>query len=230
MPKKLFSWSFSRYNVYSKCPAQAKYKFIDKLGEPGSPALDHGSEVHDQIDEFIIGKLKRLCDSARPSIDTIKMARKLYKKGVTAEPGCTWAFKKDWSKTTWDDWFGCWLRIKVDHAAVVDGRLIIKDWKTGAYRPYNVNEYMEQLELYVVGGFLTYPDVQEVEVSLEYVEHGTQYPEIPMVYKRKQLKLLQAKWENKSRAMLKDTVYKATPHSLCRFCHFRKDNGGPCAY
>ena len=29
--KKIESWSFSRYSVYSECPRKAKFKFIDKL-------------------------------------------------------------------------------------------------------------------------------------------------------------------------------------------------------
>ena len=53
--QRITSWSFSRWNVYNTCPAQAKYKFIDKLPEPGSPAMDRGSAIHKGVEQYILG-------------------------------------------------------------------------------------------------------------------------------------------------------------------------------
>ena len=51
--RKITSWSFSRWNVYEECPAKAKYKFIDKLKEPGSAAMDRGTALHKQCEDFL---------------------------------------------------------------------------------------------------------------------------------------------------------------------------------
>ena len=227
--KKIFSWSFTRYNVYKQCPYKAFLKFIEKRQEPGSAALERGARIHDEIEKYLKGEKSRLPKDVKMSERVIKDAKQKVKKGVGFAEA-SWAFRKDWSVTTYDDWYNCWLRIKVDYHEKDGRRLIVRDWKTGKFQEYNVNEYMEQLELYAVGAFKMYDDIDEVEVYLEYVDSGLTYPAAPIIYTRKDAVKLTTKWEKTTKPMLNDTVYKATPNSKCTWCHFSKAKGGSCQY
>ena len=42
-------WSYSRLSCYEKCPKQAEFKFIKKIKEPGSPAMDRGKDMHKPV-------------------------------------------------------------------------------------------------------------------------------------------------------------------------------------
>jgi RecB family exonuclease len=59
-PKKITSWSFTRYNTYSQCPAKAKFKFIDKLKEPDSPQMQRGTDIHKLAENYVKGEIVRL--------------------------------------------------------------------------------------------------------------------------------------------------------------------------
>ena len=58
--KPLTSWSFSRYQDYKSCPAKAKYKHIDKLKEPPSPAMERGAAIHNLCEQYVRGTLAKL--------------------------------------------------------------------------------------------------------------------------------------------------------------------------
>lgn len=232
--KKLQSWSYSRYNEYVTCPARAYYKFIIKLPEPKNQAMDRGISIHDKAHEYIIGKAKKFPRELETFRDELKWRKKLFKTpGKVIDVEETWAFKKDWSPTTWNDWNECWLRIKVDcaHYDYNDDALIIDDWKTGRYRQEFNDKYMEQLELYALGGFLQMPQVQTIIPQLDYVDIGLIFPiEEELVYDRSQMTALKNKWKKKTNKMMNDTTFKPTPGAHCRYCHFRKSNNGPCEY
>jgi RecB family exonuclease len=218
-------WSYSRYTTYEPsvggCPAKAKYKFLDKIKEPGSAAMDRGSAIHTEAEEFVKGTEKTLSPNLEKIADQVS-----YLKKMKASAEETWAYRKDWSRTTYDDWANCWLRIKVDAALVTDkGRhMDIVDYKTGKER----GGYEAQLELYAVGGFQLFPNVREITTRLLYTDTGS---DIPVVYKREQFPELKAGWEERVRPMLTDARFAPTPsHNACRFCFYRKDNNGPCKY
>lgn len=229
--KKLTSWSFSRWNVYSECPYKAYLKFILKLNEPGSPALDRGAAVHKQLEDYLKDvKIDMPTDIVHEDLwqlmDTAK--ENVQFNGANAE--ATWAFRKDWSKTVYNDWDNCWLRVKVDYMYISKDEMDIIDWKTGKLREYSVEAYIDQLELYAVSGFKLYREVKKIYPRLAYVDSGELYPFQPMCIPRKDEAKLTKKWERRVIGMLSDQVYKPTPHNKCSFCHFRKLNGGPCQY
>jgi hypothetical protein len=37
-------------------------------------------------------------------------------------------------------------------------------------------------------------------------------------------------WEDKTRPMLNDTIFAPKPGNACRWCHWKKSNGGPCKF
>ena len=229
MANKITSWSFSRYSAYKECPAKAKYKFIDKLKEPGSAAMDRGTEIHTKAEQYIRGNIARMPKELVPLGKEMRRLRAAYKQDPASMPmEQTWAFTADWQHTRWDDWNGCALRIKVDLAEIGDDAILVTDWKTGKFRDTKAVEYQEQLELYALGALLWFPDVAEVHTRLAYIDEGLIHPAETSVTPRKELYKLQKTWQKRSRPLLTDTKFAPTPSNACRWCHFRSGNGGPC--
>ena len=165
------------------------------------------------------------------AITLIKRLRPLYKKTkLTVE--ATWAFTKDWFITTYDDWSGCALRIKVDVAEHGGTVLKVYDWKTGKFREEKNDEYVEQLELYALGALLMFPILTEVQTQLVCVEHGLTYPTQNgyLTFTRADVPRLTKLWEKRTKAMLNDAKFAPRPSRDCAYCHFRKANGGPCKF
>ena len=235
MTKPITSWSFSRWNLYQECPRKFKYKNIDKLPEPPSSAMDRGSQIHAYADSFVKG-VTPLAAELSPVKATMQGLQERYvADSTTVSLEDTWAFRRDWTRTAWDDWNECWLRIKLDVAVfdIVDddtnqGEVTVIDYKTGKFNPMKVSEYMLQLDLYALGAMLVYGDVT-VYPELIYTDLNVRYPKDPIAYTYKQLPKLKRDWEARVAPMMVDTTFEPKPsQSACKFCHFKKSNGGPC--
>ena len=160
--------------------------------------------------------------------------RKMYKakiRKITVED--SWAFRKDWSETTWDDWAECWVRIKLDCAHMEeDGVLIVTDYKTGKYREEQNADYVEQLELYSLAAFLKYESVHTVLPRLLYLDLGLIFNggDEPLIHTRADLPRLKKVWEKRTKPLLSDTTFAPRPSNNCRWCHFSSSKSGPCQY
>lgn len=216
--QKITSWSFSRFSVYDKCPAKAKYKFIDKLPDPGNAAMEHGNLIHKLAENYTLGKEKKLPPELKQFKDEFVELRK--SKPVVEQ---SWAFTKDWIKTTWNDWKNCALRIKVDVHCVDGTDLHIIDHKTGKQR----DGYEEQLSLYVAPAPLLYPKVKKIFTHLWFLDHGTT---VDKEYDAAQAPALRAEWDKKVEPMLNDTRFAPKPSHECQWCPFSKSKGGPCKF
>src|ERR1700731_1872691 len=237
--KPLTAWSFSRYSTYNQCPAKLKYTAVDKLKEPKAAAMERGTMIHSLAEGYIKGTLP-----AKLPVELIKfekefkMLRKQYKKKVNAMVvEDSWAFCKDWSESTWNDWVNCYLRIKLDCAHHEnDTTLVITDWKTGKFREDSNEEYCEQLELYALASLLLHDHIMTVLPRLVYLDHGVIYPraEKPLIFTRADIPRLKKLWEKRVKPMMTDTIFAPRPNRFCSWCHFRKDNaakgGGQCKY
>lgn len=233
--KPVTSWSFSRYSDYRRCPLMFKLKHLDKIQEPKNAAMERGSQIHELAEQYIKGVLPAKLPSELKAFEaTFKRLRTLFKKrtaGIVVEDD--WAFRKDWSQTQWNDWTGCWLRVKLDNADNEDPDvLVIRDWKTGKFREELNEEYVEQLELYALCGLLLYPHVKEVHPFLAYLDADVIYPDpdAPTVYTRADLPRLQKAWEKRVAPMFADKRFAPRPHDKCRFCFYGQSGiakGGP---
>ena len=257
-PRQFTSWSNSRWNDYAQCPARAKYKHLDKLPEPKSAPMARGIEIALIEEGFFKGDIKTLPVWPRrdkvtsppgefpkwdgnlakakknglaihPAIAPLMVAAKKQKSLMVEQD---WAFRKDWSLTTWNDWTGCWLRVKIDVCWEEDGdTLIIVDNKTGKYSDYDVEKYLEQLRLYAAAGAARFPHIKTFKVRLWFTDLGIQYPENEfMEITRAEALKLQKKFTKQVQPMFNDTRFDPTPNRGCHWCHFSKANGGPCKY
>jgi RecB family exonuclease len=240
------AWSYSRFGTYSQCPRKAKYSIIDKMREPDHPAMINGSRVHAIAGVVIARELpKPDRDNAAfmPELKAVLASRKIpsvletfteefkYLQKVKAMVEQEWAFNEDWEVT---DWFSsrAWLRIKVDCCWLETTKdknktnrtvVHIRDHKTGKFS----EDHALQRSLYALGGLLMFPDAAEVVAAHWYLDAGREEKES---WQANQLEALKTYWLKKTKAMLSDTTFAPTPSDKCRYCHFRKSNGGPCEF
>ena len=202
---KITSWSYSRYATYEECPAKAKYKFIEKLKEPSAPAMERGNDIHKLAEKFTKGELKKLPPELKLFTEQFK---ELKKSSPVVEE--SWSFRRDWSQTTWDDWTGCWLRVKVDAACAETNTGYIIDHKTGKQR----DGYDTQLSLYALSGFLINPTWEEINTQLWFLDSGSI---VEKMYKKEEAASLKKEWEKRVTPMLNDTRFAPKPGNGCRF-------------
>jgi hypothetical protein len=230
--KGLTSWSFSRFNAYTKCPLAAKLSIIDRLPQPESAAMSRGDSIHKQAASYISGEISQLPESLVLFKDLFIDLRARFEEDVTVED--TWALRHDWSVTTWDDWKECYVRIKTDAVRLTGNHIDILDFKTGKFSPqYNVAEYELQLELYSLGALLMYgsaiPDIT-VSPHLIYLDHGIVYPQEPKVYTLADIPRLKKEWEKRVQPMMNDRAFAPNPGQHCRWCSYSASKNGPCEF
>jgi CRISPR/Cas system-associated exonuclease Cas4 (RecB family) len=244
-PPQITSWSFSRFGTYSSCPFKAKLTILEKLQEPKNAAMERGTQIHDGAEKYLKGEAKTLSkEMAKFKVLAKRLRDKRKKDPASVIVEDMWVFKKDWTPTVWNDWNGAWVRIKVDVAERTGNVVNIGDWKSGKFRPDNLQDYIEQLDLYATAALIQFggqiPDIQVIP-QLHYVDAGLSYPEIgsPQLrtYTMADLPRLKKEWVARTKAMLNDKKFAPKPNRFCGFCHFRKDNvaqaitgGGRCQY
>lgn len=219
--RKITTWSFSRFHEHRTCPRKAKYKFIDKLKEPEGPALARGNHVHKLAEDFALGRLKRLPPELALFPDEFKELKK-HKARLMVEQ--QWALSAKWEPV---EWFGydAWCRVVVDVAYFSADQTVMTviDHKTGKVHPYQ----QDQLSLYALAGFAQSDTVERVYTKLWYLDQGEEKVE---TYTLDDVPRLKKQWAQDVKPMLSDTRFKPNPGNHCRFCHFRRGNGGPCEF
>jgi len=233
--KQITSWSFSRYGDYTMCPLRAKLKHIDKVIEPGNDAMTRGSMIHKAAELYIIGATPRLPVALKHFADLFRELRRQHEKASTSViVEETWALTKTWEPTVWNDWAGCWLRVKLDCAHRIGDTMTTYDWKTGKFSPMRQEEYLIQLELYALAALVLHEDLAVVEPRLIYLDTGNTYPTVATQYTRDDIVELKKDWVGRTKAMLKDKRFAPRPNDKCRWCHYRAANkangGGQCKF
>lgn len=230
----LKSWSFSRYSDWKKCGLFFKLKHLDKIPEPGNDAMARGNAIHGLAEDYLKGKIAKLPTELALFGEEFKELRKLYKKrtsGMVVED--SWAFTNTWDRTVYNDWVGCWLRVKLDCAhSTEDGVMTVRDWKTGKFRDDKNEEYVEQLELYALTALILHPHIKEVRPELDYLDVGVIYPppESPLVYTQADVPRLKKLWEKRVTPMFNEKRFAPKANSLCKFCWYGQSkikDGGP---
>lgn len=217
---RLTQWSFSKWQVYERCPFQAALKFIRRLPEAPSQAMARGEAMHKLAERYIKKEIRAIPGELKPIAADLRRYRRI---GATAE--MQFAFTDKWTPT---GWFAsdAWCRVKIDVLAVGRRKAEAVDWKTGRPRDDGA-EYQRQLELYAVGAMSALPKIQSVSTRLVFIDHEQS---VPASYSREQLPALQNAWTERVAPMLSDRLFPPRPGAHCRWCSYRKAIGGPCEY
>ena len=137
-------WSYSRLTCFEKCPKQAEFKFVKKIKEPGSAAMDRGKEVHKLCEDYIRG-----------NNEEVPAQLKDFEL-------CAGALQISWG------------RAKVDAFVYEEGvskEARVIDFKTGRYDG-NQESHREQCELYGAVSLSRYPELEKITTEMWYLDHG----------------------------------------------------------
>jgi len=213
-----------------ECPFAVCLDKIQKVRiiEPPNEHFIKGDRVHKSAEIQIggRGKLPKL----EPELKTVKdLLVDLRKRQAAVE--LEWAFNRQWEPTGWYD-KDAWLRIKTDVCAdqVDPPEVEIIDWKTGRCYP----DHAQQRSLYALGGLRLVQIGQlaggskDVQLTAQhiYVDTGLRATE---KFAMCSLEPLKREWLERTKKMLSDTQFKATPsNQACKWCKFAKSRGGPC--
>lgn len=222
------SWSYSRFTDYDQCPLRAKLKHLDKLPEPKNKYMERGAEIATAGEDYLKKKTNKLHPELKPVKEKFDRLRKI--KNLVVEQ--QWGFDTKWNPVPWNDWNNCWLRVKMDVNFIrqEDNILLVIDNKTGKYSDFKREVYDQQLEIYTAAGIAQYPHVAGIDASLLYTDHNIEYPVEPKIILPAEAKALQVVWNKRVKKMFADRKFAPRPGDHCRYCHFRKSNGGPCKF
>jgi CRISPR/Cas system-associated exonuclease Cas4 (RecB family) len=129
-----------------------------------------------------------------------------------------WAFDKDWAIAPWVG-DNTWGRYKIDAFFKEDSFGKVIDFKTGKYWS-NQTGYRDQCSLYACGVFTRFPELQNVETELWYLDHQkiTRH-----AFTREEIEEVQVDFTKRATKMCTDLEYKATPSDdSCRWCAYKE--------
>jgi len=228
---QLTSWSFSKLEEARKCKYRTWLLHIARVPEPERKlppgktehANDRGSRVHTAAEDFVRGKLTKLpteLNAFRTELDHLAC---LHADGQVSMEG-EWGFDPDWDAT---DWNTAWGRMKLDVIVISKKRThgVLIDYKTGR-REGNELKHGEQIQLYQLGAFMRYPDLETVDTELWY----TDVDDITsMHFTREQGLKFKQKFTKRANELLETTKWPANPNKFsCMWCQYKERLGGPC--
>lgn len=220
------AWSYSRYTDYMKCPLYFKEKHLTRsFKDEGSAAMQRGSTIHKEAEDYTTGKLKKLPASLAHFKDQFAELRAM--KPMVEQ---NWGFKNDWSWIGRPGWFGddVWLRVKADvFAHYDDDTADLIDHKTG--RKYETN--MDQVNLFSASAFMRLPTLKHVTTRLWYLDiadHSQNEETFEMT--AAEAALVRKDWDKKVRPMFNDRKFAPKPNAGCGRCPVSRSNGGSCKF
>lgn len=163
------SWSYSRLQKYLNCPWNAWCTSIapkwhpDRVPYQANAAQAAGTAIDDAL-------TKRGQDGTPLPPQYQQFERmavvlasapgaKLYQLDLALDQAFAPCGSKDWDR--------CWLRVKIDYANVRGKWALFVDHKNGKVA---IDE--EQLKLYAATGFMQFPELQQIDTSYSWLQHG----------------------------------------------------------
>lgn len=227
--KERTHWTISALKDFENCPAKYRYSYLfeaedwRELGyvvvpSKGTPAMERGTEVHLTCEQFLDGTIG--VEGLHKEIGPAWRNMLVDLKRLGAKPEQQWEFEYGWHPQEPDG--ELWLRMKIDaNYPMSKDTLAVIDFKTG--KPYNAN--IEQVEVYALGAFAKFDDINVVEGALWYFDSEEPHEK---TFKREQAPKLARKWEQRADRLLSAAKYPPRKNRFCDWCPYNLDKGGPC--
>lgn len=212
------SYSYSAIKLYEQCPLKYKLTRIDHLVEPSGDAANRGKTIHAEIEAILKGGLNLLSDDIKHLEE--KLSNWIKVNGQSELPV---GINDKWEPVAFDADDVMFRGIIDLFIKEQDGRATVLDFKTGKHR-----DYSDQVTVYSTVILSTMPDVDTVENVIEFIDLAKTDRYKPIT--RSDLPKLQLQLKGRITAIEKDKIYAPNPSVLCKWCHFRKSNGGPCKW
>ena len=106
------AWSYSALKTFEECAYRTYISKVKKVREESGPAAQRGTEIHQQAEDYVNGKIGDLPDTLLKFKNEFEILRRLYDEAKVELEG-EWGFSIDWKPVAW---FGkdTWARIKLD--------------------------------------------------------------------------------------------------------------------
>ena len=230
------AWSYSRLEVFEKCPYRAELQYVRKIEEESDPkreeALNRGKKVHDDAERFVKGEIDVVPKELKKFEKKFEEMRELHATNpellVLEEQ---WAFDINWQPT---EWYGdnTWCRMILDRFEWLDAEksaAILTDYKTGR-KEGNEVKHSQQGQLFVIGSFMKYSSLDAVKVVFEYLDHGK--TSLPKTYSREQAMTFLPSMTERGLKMTQATKFPPKPNKInCAWCPYGPNRGtGVCEY
>ena len=211
------AYSYSAVKLYEQCPSRYKFSRIDRLQEPSGDAATRGSLIHSEIEAIIKGELPLVSDVVQylvPQLNKWKLSN--------AQSEMQFAIDDKWNLVDYKD-KNAWFRGVIDLYFEENDVATVLDFKTGKER-----DYSDQVIVYAAVVLATKPHINRVNLAIEFLDSqkNVQYARIT----RDELGKYKDELTDRINTINKDNIFAANPSGLCKFCHFRKSNGGPCKW
>jgi len=212
-----YPYSYSSIKTYEECPAKYKFSRILRLPQPSGPAAERGTLIHAEIEEALNGGLVLLSADVEHLANSIEVWRK---SGAQSE--LEFAFDKHWHEVSYKSDSAIFRGI-IDLYMEHDDQAVVIDFKTGKER-----DYQDQVKVYSAAILATKPHINSVRNIIEFIDQKKTKEYVPV--RRENLSELKSLLIGRLMAVELDKIYAPNPNQFCRWCHYRKDNGGPCKW
>jgi PD-(D/E)XK nuclease superfamily len=214
------TWSLTKVKTLAECGARYDFRYNKRLKEPKNEYAQRGTDIHANLEGFIrdgtplTGKLE--------FYQGFLTALKNHPVPVT--PELRIALTREWKPCPDDEepWFIAFL----DLFRRVEVNANFWDWKSGKI----YDDHDDQKEVYALGIFCAYPEIEVVTATHVYVDLGKNREKV--FARQFDFERLRDKWG--SRALQLDNLQPQDlipkPSYKCRFCGFSKAVGGPCRF
>lgn len=212
------TWSFSALDTYRQCPLRAKFRYIDKLPDPGNKYSQRGNDVHDELEKCV--------KHGAPVPEVAKHFAPLLEQMQQTDTICEKMFMFDSSWKPTDDRNKVWLYVKQDLVVVAPGEFVLTvDYKTG--KKYgNEVKHMAQKTLYSIAAMILWPGMPEYIAEMWYIDQKdlsskSFTPEV--------LEMARARLDAEVARMFDDRIYRPRPTlDNCRWCPYGPKGSGHC--
>lgn len=222
----LRAWSYSALKQFEECPYKSYIAKVKKIQQDSGPAAQRGTEIHQQAEDYVDGKLGEFPDTLKHFKSDFEELRALFIDAKVELEG-DWGFSREWLPVGWME-KDTWARIKLDALVHQDEQSVrVIDYKTGKKFGNEIGHASQAL-LYAIATFFRYPHVQFAQTELWYLDKNEKTIKS---FTREQAMQFVPNWQRRAIAMTSATDFSPTPSKdSCRWCSYGKGEHPECTW
>ncbi len=228
--KKLTQYSFSRLDLYEKCPWAFKKVILEGVPRVSNEAMTTGKMLHALIADYLLRLISKKqqtdwewAEGAAPkdaSPDVLEIWQRFYNSFILP-PGLEvygvehkLAFDRNWQPCEFSS-ADAYFRMVVDFHFRQGNLAVVLDWKSNRAVPETVEKDL-QLRTYGWGlKRVAYPDTQEILLRLHFLRYGK---EREVLLEPRDLDGVPEILADRINIIEQDKEYTPTPGSFCGLC------------
>ena len=184
------------------------------------PAAIRGTNIHNSIEDFMNRKTEMLHPDIHEHYGQFFFG---LRENYRCEPEAKWAFDWEWRACDYDA-PDCMIRGFMDLKLVPeDDNIQVYELKTGKIYP----DHDYQKLLYGTAALIQHPDKSGVDVTGLYLDLKQNRK---IHYSAEMLAEYKGTFNRDIKQIEECEDFIPKPEFICRWCPFRKDNGGPCQF